>query len=339
MSELSFRAGEGAARSSSVPVAKTGRVTISADWLMSRFCAGRSLPRALVDTCRRESEGFPSRGGGASGLLLTAIVSVATKETLMGRSFYLGNEAELTTGSAAFSAQITATPTAFGLVAGQAASYAAINAIWVSSYNAAMDPVTRTKGKVAAKNQAKVNLRAMASDLAKLIDGTSTVTDEQKIGLGLNVRAAPATIPAPSVRPGVDLVSVVGKLVSVRIHDSATFQQARQAGGLPRGERLFVRRRHLPDRPGRVDVRRRDDEKQVRCPLPRLGSPRLAGLGLRDLVQRQGRDRPRQRAAFGLPPVRHVHGGVTCGVRCQWSVVRCSDDGRDGPLDRPLITG
>src|SRR5947209_7428713 len=150
----------------------------------------------------------------------------------MNRNFFNGTEAELYTGSANFSTKISSTPTAYGLVAAQATVYAALNTAWASAYNAALDPATRTKAKIAAKNQAKVNLKASAANLSKIIQGTPSVTDEQKIELGLNVRATPAPIPPPSVRPGVDLVSVVGRLVSVRIHDSATSSKRGKPAGV-----------------------------------------------------------------------------------------------------------
>jgi hypothetical protein len=112
----------------------------------------------------------------------------------MGKSFFLGTYAEVYTGSAAFSTQITATPTAFGLVAAQATAYAALNDAYATAYLAAQDPSTRTKGQTAAKKTAKQNLIVMASNLAKIIQGTPTVTDQQKIDLGISVRATPTPI-------------------------------------------------------------------------------------------------------------------------------------------------
>lgn len=119
----------------------------------------------------------------------------------MGRSFFTGTEDQLYTGSNSFSAQISATPTAFGLTADQAAAYAALNATWEAAYLAAKAPETRTKGAVAAKNSAKLALRQMASDLAKIIDGTATVTDQQKADLGLSVRGTPGPVGPPGT-PG-----------------------------------------------------------------------------------------------------------------------------------------
>ena len=115
----------------------------------------------------------------------------------MARSFFTGTDAELYTGSESFSTKISATPTAYGLTAAQASSYASLNSVYAASYMAAQDPETRTKGQVAAKNTARDNLRIAASDLAKIIDGTPSVTDQQKIDLGLNVRKIPSPMPPP----------------------------------------------------------------------------------------------------------------------------------------------
>jgi hypothetical protein len=115
----------------------------------------------------------------------------------MGHSFFLGTDAELYVGSDSFATKIAATPTAFGLTAPQATSYGTVNTAWRAAYEAAVDPETRTKGKVAAKNTAREQVKKMASDLAKIIDGTATVTDEQKLDLGLSVRATAAPVPPP----------------------------------------------------------------------------------------------------------------------------------------------
>jgi hypothetical protein len=115
----------------------------------------------------------------------------------MARSFFTGNDAQLYTGSEAFSAQISATPTAFGLSALQASSYAALNATFGEKYLAANNEETRTKAAIVAKTEAARLLRLAAADLAKIIDGTPTVTDAQKTALGLNVRKVPSPMGAP----------------------------------------------------------------------------------------------------------------------------------------------
>ncbi len=116
----------------------------------------------------------------------------------MNRSFFTTTkDSVLATGSANFSTKISATPTSYGLVAGQATAYAALNTAFQSAYSAAITPATRTKSTVAAKDSARTPLRQMASDLAKIIDGTPTVTNAQRVDLGIAVRATPSPRPAP----------------------------------------------------------------------------------------------------------------------------------------------
>jgi hypothetical protein len=116
----------------------------------------------------------------------------------MSASFFTSRkDSVLAAGSANFATKISATPTAYGLVAGQATAYAALNTTFQTAYTTAITPSTRTKATVAAKNSARVPLRKMASDLAKIIDGTPTVTDQQKIDLGLNVRKTPSNPGSP----------------------------------------------------------------------------------------------------------------------------------------------
>ena len=62
---------------------------------------------------------------------------------------------------------------------------------------AAVTPDSHTKVKIAAKNDARASLMALAASLTKIIDGTPTVSEEQKIALGLSVRSAPTPLAAP----------------------------------------------------------------------------------------------------------------------------------------------
>jgi hypothetical protein len=116
----------------------------------------------------------------------------------MNRSFFTSSkDAALAAASDNFATKITASAPSLGLTAAQATAYAAVNATWQSAYQTAVTPDTRTKSAIAAKNAARTAMRRMASDLAKIIDGTPTVTDAQRIDLGLATRPTPAPRPAP----------------------------------------------------------------------------------------------------------------------------------------------
>ena len=118
----------------------------------------------------------------------------------MANSFLPDKDAALLAWSLNFSTLITATPTAYGLVAADATAYAALHTAFATAM-AACDPGVRNKAAVADKNDARTALKDSARLLAKRVAGTPSVTDAQKFELGLNVPATPTPIPAPDGVP------------------------------------------------------------------------------------------------------------------------------------------
>ena len=137
----------------------------------------------------------------------------------MANSFLPDRDAALLAWSLNFSSLITATPTAYGLVAADATAYGLLHTSYATAL-AACDPGQRSKATVATKNSARQALKISARFLANKIAGTPSVTDAQKLELGLTVRAQPSPIPPPAFAPAVDLVSVLGRNVNVHVHDS-----------------------------------------------------------------------------------------------------------------------
>src|SRR5688572_11971847 len=115
----------------------------------------------------------------------------------MGRSFYFGTPAQLYTSSQTFSDLINAAATSYGLTSAQALSYQTLNDDYRAKFQLAEAPETRTKGAVQARNDAKLLLIQKAAELAKIIEATPTVTNQQKVDLGLAVRATPSPMPPP----------------------------------------------------------------------------------------------------------------------------------------------
>lgn len=119
-----------------------------------------------------------------------------------------------------FSTLITATPTAYGLVAGDATAYAALHSTYSTALTAATDPITRTPVTVAAKDAARAALVSKARELAAKIQATPTVTPAQKTSLGITPRDTGRTpIPVPSTRPVVTIVSTAGGAFVLRVID------------------------------------------------------------------------------------------------------------------------
>lgn len=136
----------------------------------------------------------------------------------MARNFYRGKDADIVAGSANFSALLSASPTTYGATAAQATAFAALDAALQSAYTTAVSPTTRSPVNIEAKNLALQNMRASAINLAKIAYSTSTVSDAQLVALGLLPRSSRTPIPAPATAPMIDVVSVGGNTVKLRLH-------------------------------------------------------------------------------------------------------------------------
>lgn len=149
---------------------------------------------------------------------------------LMPHNFYNQKQADLVTGSANFASLIATGFASYGLTTGQATAFGTLNTALQSAWLAAIEPTTRTRVTIAAKNLAIRNMRASAVLLAKIIYATATVTDGQLVGLGLLPRSSRVPVPAPTTAPVVEVGTVSGRLVHVRIHSSDSERRGMEAG-------------------------------------------------------------------------------------------------------------
>jgi hypothetical protein len=108
---------------------------------------------------------------------------------MANRDFLPTKDAELLAWSTSFSEKITATPTAFGLTAPQSTAYVGLHSAWSNALAIATDPTTRTRGSIAAKNDARTPMKAMARELARIVNAFPSITNQQRIDLG----STPAT--------------------------------------------------------------------------------------------------------------------------------------------------
>lgn len=133
-----------------------------------------------------------------------------------------------------FDARINATPAAFSLSAPQAAAYTPLHDAYVTAYEAMMSARadgTRSKSLTSARDAAKHNLLNYARQLYAFVQANASVTQANKILLGIHLRVIPAPIPRPGVAPGMDVVSVANRTVTVHVHDSAnTNKRGKPAG-------------------------------------------------------------------------------------------------------------
>jgi hypothetical protein len=134
-------------------------------------------------------------------------------------------------------ANATPGPTGYGLTAAQLTAYNTL----LTSYQtalAACDPGVRSKAAVFTKTQAKAALVADARLLAKVVQGTASVTDAQKATLGLNVRATPQPVPVPADPPQIDVVSVDSRTVNIRLHSATVAGKRKRPTGV-KGAAVF----------------------------------------------------------------------------------------------------
>lgn len=109
-----------------------------------------------------------------------------------------------------FSALLTADPTDFGLLAGDATAVAAVTLAWTTAYPLAIDPGTRTPATVAAKDAARASATATVRPYAIRIRNNDSVSNELKVSIGVTVPNTPPTpIPAPIVAPSIAIVKAI----------------------------------------------------------------------------------------------------------------------------------
>jgi len=124
--------------------------------------------------------------------------------------------------SANFSTLLTASPTTYGLLAGDAVAVAAAQATWLAAYNTAVNPPTRTSGTIAAKDAARAALEAMVRPLAVRIILNPAVTNLARTNIGVTVPSVvPSPIPAPVTNPTLILVSAAPLVTNLQFRDAS----------------------------------------------------------------------------------------------------------------------
>jgi hypothetical protein len=101
-----------------------------------------------------------------------------------------------------FNTLITANPTNYGLITGDATAIGTKYTAWNAAYITATTPATRTSANIAAKDAARYDAEGVIRPYAQRIRANGSVSDALKVGLGLNLQPSTLTpIPAPTVQP------------------------------------------------------------------------------------------------------------------------------------------
>ena len=132
-----------------------------------------------------------------------------------------------------FATQITSAldPVAVGLTLDEASAYAGLQGDYAAKLLASVEPGTRGPATVLAKNLAKKALIAQSRKLAMAATNHVGTTDVQRQALGLKIKALdPAPVPVPEFAPQLDVVSVQGRRVALRLRNSVNGERRKPAG-------------------------------------------------------------------------------------------------------------
>jgi hypothetical protein len=141
-------------------------------------------------------------------------------------------DSALAAWSANFNTRGVAAPEDFGLTEAQMAAYTPLHTAFIDALSAVDTPGARSKALVAAKEAQKKPLLSYARELYSFVQASRTVSDENKILIGVHVKdTEPTPHPAPDFGPGIQVKSV--SLNSVLIQLINTAEEGRR--GRPHG--------------------------------------------------------------------------------------------------------
>ena len=120
--------------------------------------------------------------------------------------------------------RLTASPATYGTTAAVATQYDTLHDAFVLAYNnvvAARESGTISSSLCAIKDAAKLALLNFARPLYKTVQANTAVPASAKIELGVVVPdVEPTPLPPPADAPGIDIISAIGNVVRLRLHDS-----------------------------------------------------------------------------------------------------------------------
>jgi hypothetical protein len=154
-------------------------------------------------------------------------------------SYLPSAEAVLAEWALNFATKLTAAPATYGVTAPQALVMQTAYDEFKTAYAAAINPATRTRSAIEAKNIKKAAMIGEVRPLAMQIKLNDSVANADKIELGLTLSAGTLTpVQAPSTPPIIMIISATPRQQSLRVVDSATPQSRAKPRGAT-GLQLF----------------------------------------------------------------------------------------------------
>lgn len=145
-------------------------------------------------------------------------------------SFVPSKDSLLLAWSNTLNLALIASAASLGMTSVQATAYSTAHLAFATALATAVNPATRTKGTVNAKDVAKKALVDLARAYGKMIQANPAIAEQKKIDVGIPPRAAPTPIPAPTATPVIEIVSVVGNTVRIKLTDNLLAKRGKPAG-------------------------------------------------------------------------------------------------------------
>ncbi|MEA2710003.1 MAG: hypothetical protein QOF78_2604 [Phycisphaerales bacterium] len=159
---------------------------------------------------------------------------------MANKDWIKAKEAQLVTQCQDVSGKISAAASDYDLTVPEAAALASDTSAFVSAYEAATDPATKTKVTVELKRLAKVALVARMREYGQRIQANKSISSALKIGLGLNPRdVEPTPIENPVTAPVVSVRSAFNWTIDCRLADSLTPNKRARPFGVA-GAKIFI---------------------------------------------------------------------------------------------------
>lgn len=121
-------------------------------------------------------------------------------------------------------AKLTASPGTWGYTPAQAVSFNGVAQAYIDAYNAMMqarEDGTRSESLTAVRDTAKLEFLNVARPLYAAVQASKTISDADKILLGVHVRdTEPTPEPVPAFAPLASIVAVDGNTVTLRLRDA-----------------------------------------------------------------------------------------------------------------------
>ncbi len=149
---------------------------------------------------------------------------------MAGGDFLPTREPELVTWITNFNALVGINFLLYGISSTQATGYATLATTYITSYNVAKSDSTRTPAAIRTKDSNRKIIIAQTRVLARIIQAFPGVTDTMRQALGLTIRSNPSPIPPPSDSPVLEVVSVVGRTVTVNLRSVGSDGRAKPSG-------------------------------------------------------------------------------------------------------------